>query len=98
MWEDADSIISSGRTPLHSFLAEPPHTRERLIQEIQFFISHLQRKEATNSISFISKVDPKHFHVVDYLANVGGVGRDRPQSAVSARDGRETPRRPKGER
>ncbi len=82
--EDTDGIISSGKTPLRSFLAEPPHVRERLIQEIKFFLSHL-KKETSNSMSHASGT---HSRLVAYMASTG---RSRPQSAVSISEGVETP-------
>ena len=81
MREDTDGIISSGKTPLHSFLAEPPHVRERLIQEIKFFVSYL-KKEKTDFTSQTLRTDHKQSHLIEYVTS-GGVGRSRPQSAVS---------------
>ena len=94
MREDTEHIISSGKTPLHSFLSEPPHIRERLIKEINFFVSHLKR-EAANKMDLNPAT---HSDLIKYVTGTSNVGRCRPQSAISARDGRETPLRAKDER
>lgn len=85
------------KTPSQSArLAEPPHVRERLVQEIKFFIAHL-RSRANGS--FPGGDRP---HLVQYVACadkadvkglVSGEGGSWPRSTVSSRDGRDTPLR-----
>lgn len=102
MKDEVDNHMSTRETPLHpTRLAEPPYVRDRLIQEIKFFISHLRIK-ADGGVSAISRRDKPH--LVQYVvcadkADVKGAGLvssgggSRPCSTISSRDGRGTPLR-----
>ena len=97
-----DDIISSQKDLLSSsHFPEPPHVRERLIKEIKFFITHLKKK-MDESVHVGSVSYGNHSHLVEYvkttdaataeLEKVGISSRgSRPQSAISSRDGNDTP-------
>ena len=100
-----------------SSLPEPPAVRERLVQEIQFFMDYLKQKaeERGNSPANVGNPrigrlldSPENKDVFDYVAcsssktergltsrgsSASGSMCSRPMSAVSSRDGRETPLR-----
>ena len=102
----ADSVASR-QSKSSSILPEPPAVRERLVQEIQFFVGYLEQKskERGNSVG-PSLSSPDNKDILDYVArsNLKGErdlisrgsstsGGSRPMSAVSSKDGRETPLR-----
>lgn len=87
----------------HGHLAEPPELRQRLVQEITFFVEHLKKQSKQ---SFITQ--DKNRDILNYVENESvrsgrcdssdsgscvSVGT-RPLSAVSSQDDRETPLRP----
>ena len=97
IWQQMrDDVRLVKETPLHSsHLAEPPYVRERLIQEIKFFISHLKKKTLADSGSGGTQLRP---HIINYVAcadeaelkGVGLIGSSasgsRPHSTTSSRD------------
>ena len=89
MQDDTDEMMASRETQTFD-LAEPPYVRERLIQEIKFFISHLKNKTSVRDMSSGSGKP----HLVEYVtcADEAGSGRSsggsRPRSTISSRDGR----------
>ena len=115
---DSDSKLAqleeSRRSVSLSSLPEPPAVRERLVQEIQFFVDYLKQKSEERNHSPANLGggrllnSPENKDVFDYVARSSLKGeRDltsrgssasgslcsRPVSAVSSRDGRETPLR-----
>lgn len=103
MREESDHVRSVKETPLNSVhLAEPPYVRERLIQEIKFFISHLRKKASFSGIADVgSRGTLFRPHIIKYVAcadevelkGVGLVGSrqssaggSRPHSTASSRD------------
>lgn len=98
MKEDTDGKMSMGETPFNStHLAEPPYVRERLVQEIKFFISHLRSKTSGSGVSTVSGNDKPH--LIQYVADEAEMkgagisgrssgGGSRPRSTISSRDGR----------
>lgn len=113
MREDSDlklaEIESSRRSACSSSLPEPPAVRERLVQEIQFFVSYLRQKsEERGQVVYPLLNSPDNRDLLDYVArsslkedrdlmsrgsSASGGTCSRPMSAVSSRDGRETPLR-----
>lgn len=113
MHQDSDSKLAQIEAARHSTspcLPEPPAMRERLIQEIQFFVGYLRQKseERGNSVGRLLS-SPDNKDILDYVAHSSlkgeresssrgssaGAGStcSRPMSAVSSKDGRETPLR-----
>ena len=117
---DSDSKLAqleeSKRSMSFSSLPEPPAMRERLVQEIQFFVSYLKQKAEEKGHSAAAVANgvgrlldsPDNKDVFDYVArsslkgerdlisrgsSASGSVCSRPMSAVSSRDGRETPLR-----
>lgn len=99
MKEDTDGKMSMAVNSSH--LAEPPYVRERLIQEIKFFISHLRSRTSGSGLSAVSGSDKPH--LLQYVtfgadeAEMKGAGPisgrssgggSRPHSTISSRDGR----------
>ena len=111
--EDSDlklaEMEASRQSASSSSLPEPPAVRERLIQEIQFFVGYLQQKsEEKGQAADPLLSSPDNREVLDYVArsslkgdrdlisrgsSASGGTCSRPVSAVSSRDGRETPLR-----
>lgn len=97
MKQDNDKIISSYRPRSNSaHLAEPPHVRERLIAEIKFFISSLQKK-SDQGFSTTPSTD-NHACLVEYVTHVEEIkraallrGESRSESPAHSKEGRETP-------
>ena len=82
--EGTDSNSSCNKVSLSSssLLAEPPHVRERLIAEIKFFITSLQKKTDHTAVT-------SHTHIIEYVTHeVARDTRGRPLSAVGGGDGR----------
>ena len=83
--------------------------RERLIQEVQFFVSYLKQKSEEKGQNVARMLNsPDNKDILDYVArssvkserdlisrgsSASGSTCSRPMSAVSSKDGRETPLR-----
>ena len=111
--EDSDlklaEMEASRRPASSSSLPEPPAVRERLIQEIQFFVGYLRQKSEEKGQSMDPLLSlPDNREILDYVdrsslkgdrdlmsrgSSASGGTCSRPMSAVSSRDGRETPLR-----
>ena len=101
----ADMVGTTSSPSLNSScLAEPPHVRERLIQEIKFFISHL-RSRSDGIVTSASRTDKSH--LVQYVIGADAAeirrvtnsrqnsrGGSRPDSAIDFRDSRSSPLNP----
>lgn len=113
MHQDSDSKLAQIEAARHSkslCLPEPPAVRERLIQEIQFFVGYLRQKseERGQRVGHLL-TSPDNKDIFDYVAHLSLKGErelfsrgssmsagstcSRPMSAVSSKDGRETPLR-----
>ena len=102
-------VEASKQSESSSILPEPPAVRERLVQEIQFFVSYLRQKsEEKGHVVGPLLNSPDNREILDYVARLNVKGDreltsrgssasggtcSRPMSAVSSRDGRETPLR-----
>ena len=102
-------IEASKQSMGSSSLPEPPALRERLVQEIQFFVGYLRQKSEEKGHSVGPLLNsPDNREILDYVAHsslkgdrgltsrgssASGGTCSRPMSAVSSRDGRETPLR-----
>ena len=111
--EDSDlklaEMADSRKSASSSSLPEPPAVRERLVQEIQFFVSYLRQKSEEKGHAVDPLLNsPDSQEILDYVArsslkgdrdlmsrgsSASGETCSRPMSAVSSRDGRETPLR-----
>lgn len=82
LYQIRDDAGSTKQPPSNStHLAEPPHIRERLIAEIKFFITSLQKKAG------------RHTHLVEYVTHVDAMkgigeitGASRPGSSTTSRE------------
>ena len=106
--QDSDLTLSS-RSIATPSLPEPPSVRERLIQEVQFFVSYLKQKSEEKGQNVTRMLNsPDNKDILDYVArssvkserdlisrgsSASGSTCSRPMSAVSSKDGRETPLR-----
>lgn len=92
-------------TPLvqHGHLAEPPELRQRLVQEIIFFVEHLKKQSKQSLIKqdenrdILSYVESESVRSGRCDSSDSGSSVSvgiRPLSSVSSQDGRETPLRP----
>ena len=102
-------VEASRQSASSSSLPEPPEVRERLVQEIQFFVGYLQQKSEEKGQAVDPLLNsPDSREILDYVArsslkgdrdlmsrgsSTSGGTCSRPMSAVSSRDGRETPLR-----
>lgn len=91
IWRDYRDETS--RTQPASRLPEPPGLRDRLVQEIQFFVGSLKEKarhQGVNADKFLSRHNTE---VLDYALESARPDSARPSSRLTARgnDGRETP-------
>lgn len=111
--EDSDMKLAemeaSKQSASSCSLPEPPAVRERLIREIQFFVSYLRQKSEEKGQTVDPLLSsPDNREILDYVAtsnlkgdrelmsrgsSASGGTCSRPMSAVSSRDGRETPLR-----
>lgn len=75
-------------------LPEPPGLRDRLIQEINFFVENIREKAKNNGVNPERLLEAKHnAEIIDYAMDTARSGsrcRSRPGTARS-RDGSETP-------
>lgn len=74
-------------------LPEPPAARDRLIQEIRFFVDSI-REKADDAGVFTNIISKHNKNVLDYVfenKTPETAGGGRPTSARSSRDGQETP-------
>lgn len=104
-------IEASRRSLTSPSLPEPPAVRERLIQEIQFFVGYLKQKldDKGDTVGGRLLSSPDNKEIFDYIthnssskgerglisrgSSASGSTCSRPMSAVSSRDGHETPLR-----
>ena len=113
MRQDSDSKfaqIETARSSMSPCLPEPPAMRERLVQEIQFFVEYIRQKaEERGQSTGHLLTSPDNKDIIDYVARSSLKGErellsrgssasagstcSRPMSAVSSKDGRETPLR-----
>jgi len=78
-------------------LPEPPNVRENLIKQIQLFVKLIQEKSARERNQPREVLSPYQLDVVASICEAKGQEStlpERPQTACSARDGRQTPLRP----
>ncbi len=105
IWRQYREEQTTNPSLLHRHLAEPPELRQRLIQEIIFFIEYLKKKSKHDRVG-----QDKNENILRYVeseavksgrssccdsSDAGSCVsvRSRPLSAVSSQDGRETPLR-----
>lgn len=93
--EETDSELLRASVP--GSLPEPPAVRERLLQEVLFFVDYLQQKGAGLEVSSGSGLTSHDCAVISYISrNKSASGRrsvERPRSAVTSLDGCDTPLR-----
>ncbi|XP_065069181.1 uncharacterized protein LOC135694393 [Rhopilema esculentum] len=84
--------------PRHALaLPEPPNVRENLIKQIQLFVKLLQERSDNYCKGDIRSLSPFQSEVVRNICiekERSSPSQERPQTARSTRDGRETPLRP----
>ncbi|KAK7099732.1 hypothetical protein V1264_022793 [Littorina saxatilis] len=99
IWRDyQDETESESRsTPK---LAEPPHVRDRLVQEICFLAENVRDKSTRKGMNPEALFSRHNSQILDYAEESkrsgSSLGMARPQSAMSS-DGRETPLSPSNE-
>ena len=108
--EDSDlEVAEIGTSEMPTSLPEPPAVRERLVQEIQFFVEYLKQRSEEKGQAVGPLVNsPGNREILNYVARSNFKGDrelmsrgssgsggtcSRPMSAVSLNDGRETPLR-----
>ncbi|XP_076441163.1 coiled-coil domain-containing protein 24-like [Babylonia areolata] len=93
IWKDCKEESESENHHLLP-LAEPPHVRERLIQEICFLAESVREKSASKGMDPSALLSRHNFHVLDYAQDTkrcgSSLGSARPHSARSS-DDRHTP-------
>ncbi|KAK2186366.1 hypothetical protein NP493_203g03005 [Ridgeia piscesae] len=81
--------------PLYHRLPEPPAMRDRLKEEIKFFVETLQERADENGRDFEKILSNHNTDTIDYALNQRRPGssgyNSRPSTSQSSHDGRETP-------